>query len=285
MNAATGLPDLTNLTYVYVHTSCASLCFSQVLTSPSFFPHLFLSRHDASLLHSITRRFLEGQTVTRAGATILSINPCKTPIDADGVSLFHPLYMARYRSRVAGYVLEGLSQDKQKLLTLDPHIFDVAETASRALRTNTTNQAIVFMGESGSGKSEAYKNILQYTLLRKPLEAHGCVPDGAVLTVTSGGASASKGAVAAGFNVPFAPLLLEASFSSLSKRVSISSSAQQTTPFSSLSPSARGMVTTQRSSVFLEQLQKSHPLVEAAKRDSDRRKGPLGSARNSWFAS
>lgn len=189
--------------------------------------------------------------------------------------------MARYRSRVAGYVLEGLSAEKQKLLTLDPHVFDVAETASRALRTNAANQAIIFMGESGSGKTEAYKNMLQYSLLRKPLEAHGCVPSGAVLTVTSGGASVSKGAIAAGFDVPYAPLLLEASFSSLTKRASSSAPAA---PTSLLSPSARGLTAVEKPSVFAQQLQRTHPLVDSARKDSDRRKGPLGSSRNPWFA-
>jgi alpha-tubulin suppressor-like RCC1 family protein len=211
------------------------------------------------------------------------VNPCKLPVDADGVSLFHPLFMARYRSRVAGYVLEGLPANKQKLLTLEPHVFDVAETASRALRTNSTNQAIIFMGESGSGKTEAYKNMLQYSLLRKPLEAHGCIPSGAVLTVTTGGASVSKGAIAAGFDVPFAPLLLEASFSSLSKRI-LPSTAAAAAPTSSLSPAARGLTVVEKPSVFAQQLQRNHPLVDVARKDSDRRKGPLGSARNPWFA-
>ena len=204
-------------------------------------------------------------------------------MDDSGVGLYDPIYMARYHSRVSGRLLEGLTPDRQRVLALAPHVYEVAEAAHRALVSERLSRSIVLLGDSGSGKSELFKQMMQFLLCIQPLEAQGVTPEAAVVTVTSGGAQASKGAVAAGIPVPEATPLLQAAFSGVAPTTAASGAHRQRAGASAASASpSLSMAGSAVSRSGAANFQPSHPLVESARRDAERRRGPLGTVRNPW---
>lgn len=59
-------------------------------------------------------------------------------------------------------VIGKFRQLSQKREPLPPHVFSIADFAFTNMEQERTNQSVVISGESGSGKTEATKLILQY---------------------------------------------------------------------------------------------------------------------------
>ena len=87
------------------------------------------------------------------GPVLLSVNPF-TMIKA----MYSEATMRKYAGRM--------------IYELPPHVFAVAESAYRSLLSSSRNQCILITGESGAGKTEAAKRVMEYVMVsassRKP---------------------------------------------------------------------------------------------------------------------
>lgn len=96
------------------------------------------------IVSTLDTRYQLDEIYTHIGAILVSVNPFKKL----------PIYSQNY--------LEKYGKDKADSETEKPHIFGVGRQAFRFLLQDAVSQAIVISGESGSGKTEATKFILQY---------------------------------------------------------------------------------------------------------------------------
>jgi hypothetical protein len=213
----------------------------------------FVYLHEAAVLYNVARRALEGSPVTRAGpAVLLSVNPCRTPMDADGISTYDVAHMAQYRGRLPLRAAEAaVPAPARPALALPPHVWDAAEAVLEGVRAEGQPQALLFMGDAGSGKSEALKAVLQYLVCAGPLGRAGVIPG----SVT--------------------PAALMAALDSWSAKDLTEGSA-------SLTPSALAFAACRANPSLPPLLCLSDADLAYARADAGRRRGPLGSARNPW---
>eukprot|EP00002_Diphylleia_rotans_P023810 TRINITY_DN4689_c0_g1_i1.p1 TRINITY_DN4689_c0_g1~~TRINITY_DN4689_c0_g1_i1.p1 ORF type:complete len:1837 (+),score=393.89 TRINITY_DN4689_c0_g1_i1:87-5597(+) len=98
--------------------------------------------HEAGLLHTIRERFESDRIYTYTGAILVSVNPYQ------GLPIYSNEIMHTYRHQPIG--------------SKPPHIFAIADNAYRSMCDHNQDQAVIISGESGAGKTEATKLILQY---------------------------------------------------------------------------------------------------------------------------
>eukprot|EP01129_Flabellula_baltica_P014859 TRINITY_DN724_c0_g1_i1.p1 TRINITY_DN724_c0_g1~~TRINITY_DN724_c0_g1_i1.p1 ORF type:complete len:1451 (+),score=398.06 TRINITY_DN724_c0_g1_i1:96-4448(+) len=94
------------------------------------------------IMHQIKERAAKKQIYTRVGTILISVNPYE----------MLPLYTA---SKMDDYAHRG---DRE----LPPHPFEIGDTCYKDLFEDKVNQSILVSGESGAGKTEATKVILQF---------------------------------------------------------------------------------------------------------------------------
>nr|XP_055055750.1 unconventional myosin-Ic isoform X1 [Misgurnus anguillicaudatus] len=105
---------------------------------------LLLENHnsEAAFIENLRRRYREGLIYTYIGSVLVSVNPYRE------LEIYSKQNMERHR---------GVN-----FYEISPHIFALADNTYRALRTERRDQCILISGESGAGKTEASKKILQY---------------------------------------------------------------------------------------------------------------------------
>ena len=94
---------------------------------------------EPNILHSLRVRYWQGHVYSYTGPILIAVNPWKR-IDI-------------YNSKILEMHKAGESKD--------PHIFAVASKALRELTNSKRNQCVLISGESGSGKTESTKFVLQ----------------------------------------------------------------------------------------------------------------------------
>ncbi|KAL2757794.1 hypothetical protein ACRALDRAFT_2040151 [Sodiomyces alcalophilus JCM 7366] len=98
--------------------------------------------NEASVVHNLHMRYQADQIYTYSGLFLVTVNPyCPLPIYTND-------YVNMYKGR---------SREDTK-----PHIFAMADEAFRNLVEQGENQSILVTGESGAGKTENTKKVIQY---------------------------------------------------------------------------------------------------------------------------
>lgn len=98
--------------------------------------------HEGAVLHNLRTRFARDQIYTSTGPILIAMNPFK-PL---------PLYSGATVRAYRGCDLSAAS----------PHCYATAEYALQDMLRSGQNQSMVICGESGAGKTETTKLILQY---------------------------------------------------------------------------------------------------------------------------
>ncbi|CAF1129116.1 unnamed protein product [Didymodactylos carnosus] len=98
--------------------------------------------NDASVLYNLKERYYSGLIYTYSGLFCVVVNPYKRlPIYSENVI---ELYKGKKREQ------------------MPPHIFAIAGDAYRLMLQNREDQSILCTGESGAGKTENTKKVIQY---------------------------------------------------------------------------------------------------------------------------
>uniref|UniRef100_A0A0N4ZTS6 Myosin heavy chain n=1 Tax=Parastrongyloides trichosuri TaxID=131310 RepID=A0A0N4ZTS6_PARTI len=98
--------------------------------------------NEASVLHNLKERYFSGLIYTYSGLFCVVVNPYKRlPIYTDNL-------------------IEAYKGQKRNIMP--PHIFAIADTAYRSMLSEHEDQSILCTGESGAGKTENTKKVIQY---------------------------------------------------------------------------------------------------------------------------
>eukprot|EP00004_Rigifila_ramosa_P007908 TRINITY_DN190_c0_g1_i4.p1 TRINITY_DN190_c0_g1~~TRINITY_DN190_c0_g1_i4.p1 ORF type:complete len:267 (+),score=78.69 TRINITY_DN190_c0_g1_i4:3-803(+) len=100
--------------------------------------------NEAALLHTVRTRFSRGEIYTYTGSILVAVNPFQP------LAIYTPDFCAAYSNPPA--------PPEQ----LPPHIFAIAQAALHSMIVNGKDQSIIVSGESGAGKTESTKLLLEY---------------------------------------------------------------------------------------------------------------------------
>lgn len=116
---------------------------------------------DKGINDNLQKRWTNGEIYTYIGGVLISVNPFR----GEGPHLFQYkcLTLGEMLSDLGIYTDETLQKYKGKnRLEVPPHVFSIAESAYYNMNAYHENQCVIISGESGAGKTEAAKRIMQY---------------------------------------------------------------------------------------------------------------------------
>ena len=102
-----------------------------------------LSLSEEAVMQNTMVRFARDEIYSWVGSLLLAVNPYKQ--------------IARLYGEEAMRPFEG-----QRLLNARPHVYAIAEEACRKARRGGGSQSLIISGESGAGKTESVKIMMQY---------------------------------------------------------------------------------------------------------------------------
>ena len=103
--------------------------------------------HEPSVLYTLGIRYALDDIYTYSGQILIAVNPFK-PLK----HLYGPAMMSQYYDKFLG--------------ELSPHVYAIAEQAFKSMLIEEHAQSILISGESGAGKTESAKLVMQYLAMR-----------------------------------------------------------------------------------------------------------------------
>ncbi|KAG6900504.1 class II myosin, partial [Termitomyces sp. T159_Od127] len=95
-----------------------------------------------SVNENLQKRWTNGEIYTYIGAVLISVNPFRD------LGIYTDEVIQKYRGK--------------NRLEVPPHVFSIAESSYYNMNAYHENQCVIISGESGAGKTEAAKRIMQY---------------------------------------------------------------------------------------------------------------------------
>ncbi|KAJ2610710.1 class II myosin [Coemansia sp. RSA 1365] len=98
--------------------------------------------NEASVVHNLKQRYASNMIYTYSGLFLVAVNPYYN------LQIYGAEYVAAYKNK--------------KRNEVTPHIFSIADAAFHDMLHSKENQSILITGESGAGKTENTKKVIQY---------------------------------------------------------------------------------------------------------------------------